>query len=82
MVNFYIQVKLEFEQIMQRPSMKEEFDEDFLNWAKAVILYAQRSCTKFTAVQSIVKNVDVECEFYTYTYCSYICLLYIHINTI
>lgn len=60
---------------MQHPGMKEEFDDDFVNQAKAInILYAQRSCTKFTAVKSIVKNVDVECELQI---CS-LCLLYIY----
>lgn len=54
---------MEFELIMQRPRMKEEFDDDFVDWAKAIIVYAQRNCTKLTAVQSIVKDVDVQCEF-------------------
>ena len=57
-----LQAKLEFELIMQHPNMKEEFDGNFHNWAKAVIMYAQRNCSKVTAIQSIVKDVDLECE--------------------
>ena len=58
-----MQAKLEFELIMQRPSMKDEFDNDLDNWAKAIIVYAQRNCTRIAAIQSIAKDVDLECKF-------------------
>ena len=54
---------MEFELIMQRPGMKDEFDTDFENWARAVIMYAQRNCTKNSAIQAVVNDVDLECEF-------------------
>lgn len=47
---------------MQRSIMKEEFDDALVYWAKAVIIYAQRNCTKVTAIQSIIKDVDLECK--------------------
>lgn len=59
----FIQAKLEFELIMQHPNMKDEFENDFEKWAKAVIVYAQRNCTKLTAIQSIIQDIDLECEF-------------------
>ena len=42
--------------------MKDEFDDNFINWAKAVIVYSQRNCTKSTAIHSIIKNIDLECK--------------------
>ena len=56
------QVKLEFELVMQGKHIKEEFDEQLIIWSKATILYCKNRCTKTTAIQSLVKNVDVHCK--------------------
>jgi len=60
---FYLQAKLEFELTMQRPNLKDHFDEEFLLWSKATISYCKKSCKKTTAIQKLVKDVDVECKF-------------------
>lgn len=61
--SLHIQAKLEFELTMQRPNLKDEFDEELVLWTKAVVKYCKRACTRSTAIQKLVKDVDVDCEF-------------------
>ena len=44
--------------------MKEEFDEQFLLWSKAILIYCKKICTTTTAIQTLVKDVDAECELF------------------
>lgn len=37
--SLHMQAKLEFELTMQRPNLKNEFDEELVLWTKAVVLY-------------------------------------------
>ena len=48
---------------MQRPNMKNEFDEELISWAKAIIVYCKKSCLESVAIQSIVKDVNIYCKF-------------------
>ena len=58
-----IKAKIEFEMIMQRPELKDQFDEEFIVWSKAVVNYCKKRCTKSTAIQKLVKDMNVECKF-------------------
>ena len=49
---------------MQRNNLKENFDEQLILWSKAIILYCKKTCTKSTAIQSLIKEIDVECELF------------------
>jgi len=40
----HVQAKLEFELTMQRPSLKNEFDEELILWSKAVTSYCKKTC--------------------------------------
>ena len=57
---------LEFGLIMQRSQMKEEFDENIISWAKAIMLYSKQSCMKTTAIKKLIDATDfsLSCEFY------------------
>lgn len=61
---------MEFGLIMQRSEIKEEFDEQIISWAKAIMLYSKQSCMKTTAIKKIVEATDFElnCEFYLVKY--------------
>ena len=60
----HIQAKLEFELIMQRSNLKDEFDEELILWSKAVVTYCKAACRKMTFVQKLVKDVDMDCKFF------------------
>jgi len=62
-VHGFTQAKVEFQLIMQRPEIKEEFDEEFILSSKAVVNYCKKKCTKTTAIQKLVKDIDLESEF-------------------
>lgn len=47
---------------MQRPDMRNEFDEALILWAKAVIIYCKKACVKSMAIQSLVKNINIDCK--------------------
>ena len=60
----HVQAKIEFELTMQRPNLKNEFDEELVLWSKAVVSYCKKTCKKSTAIQKLVKDVkdaDVDC---------------------
>ena len=44
--------------------MQEEFDEQLLIWSKAILIYCKKTCTTTTAIQTLVKDVDAECELF------------------
>jgi len=44
---------------MQRPNLKDEFDEALILWSRAVVIYCKKACMKSAAIQSLVKDVDV-----------------------
>ena len=48
---------------MQRTNMKNEFDEELISLAKAIIVYCKRSCVESVAIQSIVKDINIYCKF-------------------
>ena len=60
----YIQAKLKFELILQRPDLKNGFDEELILWSKAVIIYCKVACKNMTSIQKLVKDVDMECKFH------------------
>lgn len=43
---------------MQRPELKEEFDEDFISWARSTLIYAKKTCMKITAIKKIIGQTD------------------------
>ena len=51
---------MEFQLILQRPNIQEDFNEQFLEWCQAIIQYCKETQTSCTAIQSIVKRVDVD----------------------
>lgn len=57
-----MQAKLEFELIMQRHDLKDEFDEELVLWSRAVVSYCKRACTKSAAIQALVGDVDIDCK--------------------
>jgi len=60
----FMKAKIEFEIIMQRPDLKEHFDEEFILWSKAVVYYCKKKCTRMSTIQKLVKDMNVECKFY------------------
>ena len=49
---------------MQKPELKDMFEEEFVLWSKAIINYCKKKCTKSTAIQKLVKDIDVDCKFF------------------
>jgi len=49
---------LEFELIIQRPELKEEFDENFIGWAQSAMIYAEKSCMKTAVIKKIIEETD------------------------
>ena len=47
---------------MQRPNLKNEFNQALLLWAKAVVAYCKKACVKSVAIQALVKDVNTECK--------------------
>ena len=47
---------------MQRSNLKGEFDEELVLWTKAIVNYCKKTCGRSTAIQKLVKDVDVECK--------------------
>ena len=45
---------------MQRPDIKEELDEKLELWCKSVISYCKKTQKKSTAIQQVIKEVDLE----------------------
>ena len=43
--------------IMQHPNLKHEFDEALAD--NAVVVYCKKACMKSTAIQSLVKDIDI-----------------------
>ena len=42
--------------------MKEELDDEMVLWSKAIIAYCKQSCTKSRAIQSVIKDTDLNCK--------------------
>lgn len=55
---------MEFELTMQNPELKDQFDEEFISWSKAIVNYCKSKCTESTAIQKLVKDTDVDCKFF------------------
>ena len=47
---------------MQRPNMKNEFDEALISWTKAIVVYCKKACLHSVAIQSLVKDVNIYCK--------------------
>ena len=60
----FMKAKTELEIIMQRPDLKEHFDEEFILWSKSVVYYCKKKCTRMSTIQKLVKDMNVECKFY------------------
>ena len=60
-----IKAKMEFELTMQNHELKDSFDEEFIKWIKAVITNCKKKCTKSTAIQKLIKDIDVDCKLFT-----------------
>ena len=60
---------------MQRPEIKEEFDEVIIPWAKAIMFYSKQSCTKTTSIKKIIEATDfkMSCKFLYVNYNTYHC---------
>jgi len=54
---------LEFGINMQRPGIKEEFDEVIIPWSKAIMLHCKQSCMKTTAIKKTVEDFQLSCKF-------------------
>ena len=46
---------------MQRPSIREEFDEELIVWSKAIVSYCKTTQTKAAAIQSVIDE-ESECK--------------------
>ena len=56
---------------MQRRNFKNEFDEELILWCRAVVSYCKKTCTKSTAILSLIKDVD-NCKYFVITsWCVY-----------
>ena len=60
-----IKTKMEFELTMQNHKLKDSFNEEFIKWSKAVIAYCKKKCTKSIAIQTLIKDIDVNCKLFT-----------------
>ena len=47
---------------MQRPSIRDEFDEEIILWSKAIVSYCKTTQTKATAIQSVIDD-ESECKY-------------------
>lgn len=49
---------LEFGLVMQRPNIREEFDDELYFWSKAIIDYCSVAQKKCAAIQAVLKTLD------------------------
>jgi hypothetical protein len=55
---------IEFELIVQRKGVREEFDEELLLWTTAILNYCKNTQTKSTPIKKILSKIeDFECEY-------------------
>lgn len=52
----HFQATQEFGLIIDRPNVREQFDEDFMKWAVAVIKYSKETQVKNSAIQMVVSQ--------------------------
>ena len=57
----------EFALVMQRPNIREEFDDDLLMWSKAIITYCRNTQKRSSAIQLVLSQgdsdfADLDCE--------------------
>ena len=68
----------EFELVMQGPNIREEFDEEYLLWCKAVMTYCKETQNLSTTIQNIIKRTRL--FFILLRVCLCVCLyVYIHL---
>ena len=48
----------EFALVMQRPNIREEFDDDLLIWSKAIITYCRNTQKRSSAIQLVLSDSD------------------------
>jgi len=48
---------------MQKSDLKDLFDEEVILWSKAIVNYCKKKCSKSTAIQKLVKDIDIDCKF-------------------
>ena len=51
---------LEFSLVVQRPHIRDEFDEELLQWSRAVLMYCDTQ-KRSTAIQSVLSEIDLNC---------------------
>ena len=51
---------MEFQIITQNHDIKDMFDQEFLLWAKSIIIYCQRTQKSSSAIQYLIKDLHVE----------------------
>ena len=51
-------MSLEFGLVMERPNIREEFDDELYFWSKAIISYCNVSQKKCVAIQAVLKTLD------------------------
>ena len=66
----------EFELVMQGPNIREEFDEEYLLWCKAVMTSCKETQNLSTTIQNIIKRTRL---FFIMPVCINNNLLYIHL---
>ena len=59
---------------MQRPNLKNEFDKALILWAKAVVAYCKKICVKSVTIQTLEKDVNIECKYICDYVHLYICI--------
>ena len=57
-----MQMTFEFGLVMQRPGIKEDFDDELVLWSKAAINYCKITQKKSSAIQIVVGDTDLDCK--------------------
>jgi hypothetical protein len=53
----WLQVSQEFSQILQK-NVRESFDDELLNWSRAVIAYTKETQPNSTQLQKVVSGIE------------------------
>jgi len=56
-----LQMTTEFGAVMQRPDIRNEFDEELLKWSRAVMNYCRKTQAQCAAIMKILD--EARCEF-------------------
>ena len=56
----FCQALFEFQLILQRPNIQEEFESQFLQWCEAIVDYCRETHCNCTAIRSVVNDADLD----------------------